>query len=344
MADLVVILLLSLLGLMAHGAKKHAWMEWTLRVIYAFACVCELFTVFAYFPQQLSTTSPWTQGVTLVMAIVTGALLFQPIRQLFSYIFSAIEFVVGGQMFVAIAHKLPMKAQFQADRVFVAASIPHMNGLWIYITTLCALLSNINPENFSTPMIGIPFPVPIDSLFSYNLFGLVVLAFAGAGIFVSRKPKETMVRLGLVKPKAWHIGIAVLTVAGTIAYDALWGIYHNGPQPGIGQKLAQYNAGTFSASGAGGAGILALATAVCAGIGEETLMRGALQPVFGIVPAGILHGALHGQFNHMPLLIIQIAIWSCGMGVVRKYTNTTTTIIAHGTYNFINTFLFGFNP
>jgi membrane protease YdiL (CAAX protease family) len=320
-------------------------MEWTLRVIYAFACACELFTVFAYYPQQLGAPSPWTQGVTLVMAAVTGALLFQPIRQMFSHVFSAIEFVVGGQLFVALFRKFPFKQHFQSQRIFVASSIPHMNGLWIYVTTLCALLSSINPENFQMPMIGIPFPVPLDSLFSYNLFGLIVLAAAGVGIFVTRKPKETLARLGLVKPQAWHLGIAFLTVLATFGYDWLWGMYHNGPQAAIGQKLSQYNAGTFSAGGgAGPSFVLALATAVCAGIGEETLMRGALQPVFGILPAGILHGALHGQFNHMPLIIIQIAIWSTGVGIVRKYTNTTTTIIAHGTYNLINTFLFAFNP
>ncbi|MGH7486686.1 MAG: CPBP family glutamic-type intramembrane protease, partial [bacterium] len=110
-------------------------------------------------------------------------------------------------------------------------------------------------------------------------------------------------------------------------------------------KLSTYNSGTFSVMGGlMPSVILALATAVFAGIGEETLIRGALQPALGIVPAGILHGALHGQFAHSPFFIVQIAGWSCLIGIVRKYTSTTTTIIGHAGYNLITTFLFAFNP
>jgi hypothetical protein len=32
------------------------------------------------------------------------------------------------------------------------------------------------------------------------------------------------------------------------------------------------------------------------------------------------------------------------MGLVRRFTNTTTTIIGHAGYNFVTTFLFSFNP
>jgi len=90
--------------------------------------------------------------------------------------------------------------------------------------------------------------------------------------------------------------------------------------------------------------VLALATALCAGIGEETLIRGALQPVFGIVPAAIMHGILHGQFAHAPIFMAQVAGWSVLMGLVKRYTNTSTTIIGHAGYNFCTTFLFAFNP
>ncbi|HEY9789095.1 MAG TPA: CPBP family intramembrane glutamic endopeptidase [Candidatus Obscuribacterales bacterium] len=345
MADLVVILVLSVLGLAAHGARSQPWIQWTLRVIYGFACVAELYTVFSYYPTRADSASPWAQAVTLVMAVLTGIMLFKPVRQGLSYVFTGVDFLVGGQMIAAIIGKQPLKERFQSSRIFIAESMPHLNGLWIYVTTICSLLANISPESWNMPMIGIPFPVPIDSLFSYNLFGLVILAACGAGIFVARKPGEVLRRLGIVKPEPWHYGVAFFTLIGTFVYDYVWSLYTGTPQAGIGVKLGQYNTGTFSAGGgAGPAALLSVATAICAGIGEETLMRGGLQPVFGIVPAGALHGILHGQFNHMPLLMIQIGIWSCGLGVVRKYTNTTTTIIAHGAYNLINTFLFAFNP
>lgn len=381
MADLIVILVLCVLGLAAHAARNHGWIEWTLRVIYGFACVAELYTVFTYYPTRGDAGSPWAQGVTLVMAVITGMLLFRPLRNGMSHFFTAINFVVGGGIISALMRQSrmpapalagragdgdgpvgnggtatatsepaphvhsPVREAYLLERIFVPTSIPHMNGLWIYVTTLGCLLANISPDSWSMPMIGIPFPAPVDSLFTYNLFGLVLLAACGCGIIVARGPKAVMVRLGIVKPQGWHYGIAFLALLGTFVYDYIWSIYTGTPQSGVGAKLGQYNSGTFSAGGgAGPAAFLAIATAVCAGIGEETLMRGGLQAVFGIVPAGMLHGILHGQFNHMPLLMIQIGVWSCMLGIVRKYTNTTTTIIVHAAYNFINTFLFAFNP
>ncbi|MBI4533119.1 MAG: CPBP family intramembrane metalloprotease [Candidatus Melainabacteria bacterium] len=113
----------------------------------------------------------------------------------------------------------------------------------------------------------------------------------------------------------------------------------------LASKLAGYNAGTFNAGGGlGPAVILALLTGICAGVGEETLMRGAVQPALGIVPAALLHGLLHGQFAHAPIFIIQVAGWSLLLGIVRHYTNTSTTIIGHAGFNFITAFMFAFNP
>lgn len=422
-ADIVVIIIFSVMGLAAHGARKQPWIEWTLRVIYCFAFVAELWTAFVVLPSRdgsEAVASAWSVGVTAVMATLTGLILFRPCRIGMSYALSAMNDLVSGQLLygaywvkktpvtvlttfpdphvpepIAPAvltqdpslgdastetvpqHAAPAETMASPavaphgvrtlvrqeslvgtaapiigakswrdywlfDRVFVADSIPHLNGMWIYITVLGSLLANINLENFAAPMIGIPFPVPLDSLISYNFLGLVLLAVSGCGILISRSPKETMKRLGLVKPAGWHIGIAVLMVFVTATYDFLW----NPSGAGVGGKLAMYNAGTFAAAGGnpGPAAFLALMTGVCAGAGEEILMRGALQPVLGIVPAAILHGALHGQFQHAPILILQVAGWSILMGIVRRYTNTTTTLITHATWNFITTFLFAFNP
>src|SRR5207302_3575633 len=122
------------------------------------------------------------------------------------------------------------------------------------------LLANISPDAFKMPAISIPLPVPIPSLISYNLFGLVVLAACGCGIFVARSPLLTLKRLGLEKPQPWHYGIAFLTLVGTFVYDYAWSFYTGSAQSGsIGSHLSQYNAGTFSAGGgAGGAATLAV--------------------------------------------------------------------------------------
>ena len=180
------------------------------------------------------------------------------------------------------------------------------------------------------PGMPLPFPVPIDQLFTYNGLGLVMLAMCGVGIFVTRRFKEVLRRLGLVKPTGQQVGIGLSLVAMSFAYDYLWSLYTHGLGQNLDSKLTMYNGGTFSVEGGVVASLLlALATALFAGIGEETLIRGALQPVFGIVPAAVLHGILHAQFQHAPIFIVQVAGWSILMGIARRYTNTTTTIIGH---------------
>ena len=332
----------SILVLAAHGAKTKRWLEWLLRIFIAMWFGGEAFyTAGLKFSEE--PQNAWNCSVLYGMTAGTGLSLFKLFRQALSLVLTAVENVVSGQIFISLLkHR---SVQLFANPVFIATSVPHMVGLFIYVQTLAYLLGAVTPMDLKLPQIPLPIPVPIDQLFSYNGLGLVLLAFCGVGVFVARKPRECMQRLGLVKPTAAQVGIGVMIVFGSFFYDYLWSVLATGMHQDLGTKLAMYNGGTFSVLGGLVPSILlALATALCAGIGEETLIRGALQPAFGIVPAGFLHGALHGQFAHAPFFILQVAGWSCLMGIVRKYTNTTTTIIGHAGYNFVTTFLFAFNP
>jgi hypothetical protein len=422
-AEIIVIIIFCLMGLAAHGANKHPWMEWTLRVLFGFSFAAELYTVLVIYPRDPAYANPWIYAITSVMAASTGLMLFRPFRLLLSYFFTAINQLISGQFLIQLLRPQPVavetkrvievpkpvltnpskveptageptgagaqtateretqsppaspaeqavasdqsKGSFStpglclsssivgggaaatlfANRVFACDSVPHLNALWIYITVLGSLLANISMDSFKMPSIPFPLPVPIDVLFSYNFLGLVMLAVCGAGIFIARKPKEVLVRLGIVKPTMPQVGIAVAMIFVTAMYDYVWSLFTGaGSSSGVGSGLARYNTGTFAASGAGPAAIIALATGLFAGVGEETLVRGGLQPVFGILPAAFLHGALHGQFAHAPILVLQVAGWSTMMGIVRRYTNTTTTIITHAGWNIILTFLSAFNP
>lgn len=71
-----------------------------------------------------------------------------------------------------------------------------------------------------------------------------------------------------------------------------------------------------------------------AGICEEILFRGALQPKFGIFLTALLFAFLHLQY---PALWVVFIIFIIGiiLGYVRKITNTTTAIITHSTYNVV---------
>jgi len=230
--------------------------------------------------------------------------------------------------------------------IFVPTSYPHLVGMFVYITVLGYFLQAVNPLSMDFPAIPIPLPISLSALFSYNGLGLVMLSFCGVGIFVTRDWKSAMKRLGWERPTLAHVGIGLLLVLFSFCYDLIWSLYTHGlPGQDMATKLSGYNSGTFASGPDFGTSILiALCTAIFAGVGEETLTRGALQPALGIIPAAILHGVLHAQFSHAPILIIQVALWSIVFGIVRRFTNTTTTIIGHAGFNFVTTFLFAFNP
>jgi hypothetical protein len=336
----------SILGLAAHGAIKKRWLEWLLRILMGIFFAAEGMYAFSINLTEEVQTG-WSRSIIYGTTGSTALSLLRVFRQLISFLLTAVEYVIGGQLFVSLLKR--RKFDFASQQIFQPASIPHMVALFIFIQTLSYLLSGISPQDLGLPTVAIPIPIPfmdfLSQLLSYNGFGLVCLSFCGVGVFVTRKPKECMQRLGWVKPSAGQVGLGLLLIFVTFFYDYLWSIFAQNLHQDLGSKLSMYNSGTFQVLGGFGPSvILALVVALCAGVGEETLTRGALQPAFGILPAGLLHGALHGQFAHAPIFIIQVAGWSCIMGIVRKYTNTTTTIIGHAGYNFVTTFLFAFNP
>jgi len=341
--DLFIVLACCILGILAHVAVRHGWLAWLLRVIIGITFLGELVTTLAW----MGTGRTAELGFVAMagMCLGTGLLLFMPVRGGLSRVLTWINQLVSGQVIkAAIKHENVLQV-LSADSIFAPSSVPHMVALWIYVSSAGFLLGSVDPSGMKLPTLPIPMPVPIDQLFSYNGLGLVLLALCGVGVFVARKPLEAALRLGWQKPTWTQVGIGVLLIFMTFAYDYLWSLFTHQSPGDMASKLSNYNSGTFTAGGGAGSSlILALATGLCAGIGEETLMRGALQPVFGILPAAILHGLLHGQFSHAPILIVQVAGWSTLMGIARRYTNTTTTIIGHAGFNFLTTFLFAFNP
>ena len=346
MSDFFIVCVCAILGLAAHGATRKRWLEWVLRIIIAIFFVGEgLYAAGANLIEDIA--SPWNRGILYSVTAFSGLDLVKLFRVGVSAVLTVVEYLIGGQWLISLIRRQPLKPM--AEKVFVVESIPHMVALFIYVQTMGYLLGAINPQEMGMPNIPMPLPLPLldllGQLFSYNGLGMVILSFCGVGVYVSRKPRECMTRLGWVKPTGPQIGIGLLIILGSFFYDYLWSLYAGNLHQDLGNKLALYNSGTFAIVGGFHASvILALATAIFAGVGEETLTRGALQPALGIVPAGLIHGALHGQFAHAPIFILQVAGWSCLMGIVRKYTNTTTTIIGHAGYNFVTTFLFSFNP
>ena len=85
--------------------------------------------------------------------------------------------------------------------------------------------------------------------------------------------------------------------------------------------------------------VFGLLLALLTGFSEEILFRGALQPVFGIVPTSLFFTIIHIQYTLTPATLI-IFIVSLGLGWLRQHISTTSVIIAHIVYNFIPFLLF----
>ena len=81
---------------------------------------------------------------------------------------------------------------------------------------------------------------------------------------------------------------------------------------------------------AGTTGIAALA--VLPALGEEILFRGALQPRLGLIATALLFTASHSEYG-FSLDILSVLVAAFGLGLLRKFANTTTSAISHAAYN-----------
>jgi hypothetical protein len=79
-------------------------------------------------------------------------------------------------------------------------------------------------------------------------------------------------------------------------------------------------------------GIVALALAP--GICEEVLFRGALQPRLGLLVPALLFTSIHTQYG-LSFDTLSVFVIAIGLGLIRRYANTTASSICHVTYNLV---------
>jgi uncharacterized protein len=160
--------------------------------------------------------------------------------------------------------------------------------------------------------------------------GLVILAAAGVGIFMRRNLPQVAARLSLVRPAWWQVVLA-LAAAGAMyavaqATVALSQVLTPDLYRQVGTNVVQIFGGLVSNP----VGIAALA--VLPAIGEEILFRGALQPRLGLIATALLFTASHSEYG-LSLDLLSVLVAAFGLGLLRKFTNTTTSAISHAAYN-----------
>lgn len=154
-------------------------------------------------------------------------------------------------------------------------------------------------------------------------------AVLGVGFGMRRGPGAAARRLGLTFPRGWQILLAVACAGAFYAF-------------GLGAEAAQrwltpeVAARVGSATGQLYRGVdtplgiatIALVPAIC----EETLFRGALQPRLGLIWTAVAFALLHTQYG-LSIDELAVLLLAVGLGLLRRFTNTTTSMLCHAIYN-----------
>jgi membrane protease YdiL (CAAX protease family) len=78
----------------------------------------------------------------------------------------------------------------------------------------------------------------------------------------------------------------------------------------------------------------AVIASIVAGLGEEIVFRGVLQPRLGIFLPALMFASVHAMQYDFDALI-QVLFLGIVFGIIRKKTNTTTSAIIHGGYDLV---------
>jgi uncharacterized protein len=159
----------------------------------------------------------------------------------------------------------------------------------------------------------------------------LIMALAGVGLFLRRNPAGAADRLGLVRPAWWQIVLALAGAGAFFAFVQGAAAVSQALTPQLSSQVDKTIGHVYSGLN-NPLGIAAVA--ILPGICEEILFRGALQPRIGLLATAVLFTAIHTQYglSFDALAVFGVAI---GLGLIRKYTNTTTSCVCHASYNLL---------
>lgn len=233
---------------------------------------------------------------------------------------------------IGLGFALPLVKPF---RVQLARIMPidvdspiHMTGLTIILAVLGFLAASFF-------MSSGPDAANVESV-DYVSLAIQVAAFVGfayvaVGLNLWRRFGEATERLGLRWPTPKEIAASVGFVFLALILSGVAGLITTALQPGYAEELERVTkdmtANVQSLPGA-------IALGVSAGVGEELLFRGALQPRIGIGLTSLLFALMHVQYG--PSFVI-VGLFAIGilLGIERKKFGTTACILTHAMFNII---------
>jgi uncharacterized protein len=159
----------------------------------------------------------------------------------------------------------------------------------------------------------------------------LLMAAAGVGLYIRRDVAAAAERLGLTRPKWWQISIALASAGAFFAFIQLADYLSHRWTP---QVAIQVDKTTQHVFGGLGDPIGIAALALLPGICEEILFRGALQPRIGLLATAALFTSIHTQYG-LSFDALAVLVVAVGLGLIRKYANTTTSCVCHVSYNLL---------
>lgn len=217
---------------------------------------------------------------------------------------------------------------------------PVFLALWLFAmvlltNNLIGILGFDQLEQIGAFSLGTGSRLPVGMVLATQLPFLAV-AVLGVGAGIRRGLRPTLARLGYGPLNLRQLGVVAAFVAVAFAVSLGADFLFRQLQPELYREVGEISGTLFDPRGLGlaSAVLFALLIGIGAGLGEETLFRGAVQPALGILPTSVLFASMHVQYG--PSLILgYIFVLSVGLGFLRRRYNTTASFLAHAGYNFV---------
>lgn len=170
-----------------------------------------------------------------------------------------------------------------------------------------------------------------------NVAFFILVAYVAVGTNIYRSSSEATSRLGLRWPTLTDIVIGVAAVVPAFMLSMVGSLLTLYFQPDLfddlGSTMEEMSSGTSVT-------LVAVLIFASAGLGEEILFRGAIQPRFGIFLTSAFWALVHTQYQ-FSFVVFGLFLVGVLFGFMRKYQSTTSAIIAHAVYNAVVVLLQG---
>ncbi len=206
----------------------------------------------------------------------------------------------------------------------------HIIAMILAVWFLGGNLANISlSRNVSLETLTQAYPTQNLSDIWEQGIALAFFAVLGVGLGLRRSWRETLERLGLRRLTLPQLVLIPAAIIGLLmiglAVSLLWSWLDPVSATRIDELSNALLQNAISPIGA-------LSVGFAAGIGEELLFRGAVQPRFGLLITSLLFTVAHNQYE-FSLATVNVFAIALLLGLVRRYANTTACILIHAGYN-----------